>query len=200
MFIGTRPEVWLVGHSYVYWAEKRAAVRPGGTQLGFMQANVQWMGVRGLRWIELLSVVQTVARRAKGPTVLVVHAAGNDLCSVRIAELIAIIKADFDRFPSYFRELLMIWSEIVPRAKWIGARKHSAIENARRVVNMRVSKHVRRRGGVVYRHHLLEGDNRSLLRSDGIHLNEIGMDIFLSGIQDAIERALFLLGGGRVEV
>lgn len=173
----------------------------GGRQLGFAQADVFWKGVRGLRWIELLVWVQKIAKKVKGPAVLVVHAAGNDLCSVRIADLISIIKSDFDRFSGYFKNVVVVWTEIVPRARWIGARKPAAIENARRLVNMRVSRHVRDTGGVVYRHKLLEGDNRSLLRSDGIHLNDIGSDIFLSGLQDAIERALWmLLGGGRFQV
>lgn len=33
---------------------------------------------------------------------------------------------------------------------------------------------------------------------DGVHLNDIGLDIFTSGLQDAIKRVVFILiGGGR---
>lgn len=72
-----------------------------------------------------------------------------------------------------------------------------AVDGARRTINARMSRFVRYRGGVVVRHRELEGDNRALLEEDGVHPNPIGLDIFLSGIQDGIERALFLMGGGR---
>lgn len=94
-----------------------------------------------------------------------------------------------------------MWSEIVPRGIWKGARNPASIERARRLLNMRVSRHVRLNGGVVIRHRQLEGDNKELMSDDGIHLNEIGLDILLSGFQDAIERALFrLLSMGRNSV
>ena len=63
-----------------------------------------------------------------------------------------------------------------------------------------MSRYVRARSGVVVRHRQLEGDNRRLMSQDGVHLNDIGMDIFLSGLQDGIEQALYILGGGRSSV
>lgn len=41
----------------------------------------------------------------------------------------------------------------------------------------------------------LKGDDIYLMRGDGMHSNEIGHDIFLSGIQ-GIKKALFFWGGG----
>lgn len=151
--------------------------------------------------MRVLSEVVAVSKLVHGPAVLVIHAAGNDLCNVRLSELISVIRADFDRFPSFFQNVILVWSEIVPREIWKGARNPASIERARRLLNMRVSRHVRMNGGVVIRHRQLEGDNRELLLDDGIHLNPIGLDILLSGLQDAIERALFMLrNGGRSSV
>lgn len=58
-----------------------------------------------------------------------------------------------------------------------------------------MSRFIRSRAGVVVRHHQLEGDNQRLMRTDCVHLNEDGLNIFLSGLQDGVEQALFLLGG-----
>lgn len=197
----SRPAVWLIGHSYIRRAAERAQIRPGGLQLGFRQADVHWRGIGGLRWLRVLHEVVDVSRMVQGPAVVVIHAAGNDLCNVRLSELISVMKADFDRFPSFFQDAVLVWSEIVPREVWRGARNPASIERARRLLNMRVSRHVRLGGGVVIRHRQLEGDNRQLMADDGIHPNEIGLDILLSGFQDAIERAFFrLLGGGRSSV
>lgn len=50
---------------------------------------------------------------------------------------------------------------------------------------------------MVIRHSLLEGDNSGLMAFDGVHLNHIDDNIFLSGLQDGIKQALVLLGGGQ---
>lgn len=122
-----------------------------------------------------------------------------DICSVRLDVLLTIMKADVERIPGFFSQVVVVWSEVIPRVLWQGARDAAAVERSRWTPNISMSRIVRAMGGVVVRHHQLEGDNRSLM-TDGVHLNDIGHDIFLSGLQDGIERALFLLGGGRSSV
>lgn len=51
--------------------------------------------------------------------------------------------------------------------------------------------------GVVVRHRQLEGNNWRLMLVYGVHLNDIWLDIFLSGLQDGVDQAMFLLGGGK---
>lgn len=194
------PQVWLLGHSYLFWAAQRADSRPGGRQLGFRNVEVTWRGRRGLRWLQVLPEAIDISRNSRSPVVLVIHAGGNDLCLLRLPELLTLVRADLDRLMGYFQELIIVWSEVVPRVTWQGARDAGAVERARRTFNARMARFVRSRAGVVVRHRQLEGDNRCLMREDGVHLNEIGLDIFLSGLQDGIERALFLLGGGRSSV
>ncbi|XP_077154645.1 uncharacterized protein LOC143817270 isoform X1 [Ranitomeya variabilis] len=194
------PTVWLLGHSYIFWAGQRAEFRPGGRNLGFRGLNFSWRGIKGLQWPQVLPEIVDISKEARSPVVLVLHAGGNDLCSYKIAELITIMKSDISRFHSFFQELIFVWSEIVPRSVWHGARDGMAIERTRRTINARISKFVRERFGVVIRHKQLEGDNRALLRQDGVHLTDIGLDIFLSGLQDGIEQALLLMGGGRSHV
>ncbi|XP_075704639.1 uncharacterized protein LOC142710253 isoform X1 [Rhinoderma darwinii] len=193
---GVRPSVWLVGDSSLLGAERRAAVSPIGTSLGLYQADVFWKGFRGLRWLQILPEVVAISGLVAWPTVLVVHAGGNDLCHTRLDQLLALIKSDTERFALFFHNVILVWSEIFPRVIWRGARNAAAVERSRRLLNIRVSRLVRSRGGVVVRHRRLEGDNQSLL-SDGVHLNDSGLDIFLAGLQEGVQRALFLLGGGK---
>ncbi|XP_040278588.1 uncharacterized protein LOC120999931 isoform X1 [Bufo bufo] len=195
-----RPAVWLVGHSYIFWAAQRAECRPGGRMLGFREVDVSWRGIRGLKWSQLLTEVVDIGFHSRGPVILVIHAGGNDLCLSRLAELMTLMRSDIERFSSFFSEMVLVWSEIIPRVVWHGARDAEAAEKCRRTVNSRMSRFVRSRGGIVVRHRQLEGDNRSLMRPDGVHLTEIGLDIFISGLQDGIEQAMFLLGGGRSPV
>ncbi|KAM3920320.1 uncharacterized protein RB166_014717, partial [Leptodactylus fuscus] len=188
-----------LGHSYVFWAAQRAEVRPGGRSLGFREMEVEWRGIRGLKWCQVLPEAISIGQAAPPPVILVIHAGGNDLCVLRVAELLTLMRADMERIASYFSEVILVWSEMIPRVTWQGARDAAAVERARRTVNARLSRFVRSKGWVVVRHRQLEGDNRRLMRADGVHLNEIGLDIFLSGLQDGVEQALFLLGGGGSE-
>lgn len=81
-FILGAPEVWIVGHSFVFRAARRAEDRPGGPNLGFSGVRVNWRGVRGLRWAQVLSEVVFISRTAQFPVVLVLHVGGNDLGNV----------------------------------------------------------------------------------------------------------------------
>ncbi|XP_069802067.1 uncharacterized protein [Dendropsophus ebraccatus] len=143
-----RPEVWIIGHSFIHRAAQRASCRPGGLNLGFSQANVSWRGVGGMRWLRVLSEVIAISKQLHGPAVLVIHAGGNDLCSVRLAELISVIKSDVIRMSELFTDSIIVWSEVVPRVVWNGARNPGAIERARRILNTRISRFVRSRGGI----------------------------------------------------
>ncbi|XP_031758456.1 uncharacterized protein LOC116410934 isoform X2 [Xenopus tropicalis] len=192
------PVILMVGHSYLRRAERRAAIRPGGRNLGFHGVDMVWKGISGLRWLQVLPEVFTFSKIYNGPLVLVIHAGGNDLGAVKVAELITIIKSDLERCASLFTNPIILWSEIVPRLTWRGARDLDAIDRARRLLNTRISRFVRNKGWVAWRHIHLEGDTYRFMTQDGVHLNDIGQDIFLSGLQDGIERALGLLvGGGR---
>lgn len=194
------PAIWIVGHSYIFRAAQQAENGPGGRSLGFVQAEVYWRGIRGLMWPQVLSSAVEIGRAARGPVILVLHAGGNDICTVRMDELITLMRADLERIPAFFKQVILVWSEMIPRVVWQGARDAEAVDRARRNVNARLARFIRSRGGVVVRHRLLEGDNRPFMQVDGVHLNEQGTEIFLTGLQSGIEQALFLLGGGRASV
>lgn len=125
-----------------------------------------------------------------GPIILVLHAGGNDIGFVRTVELIARIRLDLARFLALFSDVVLIWSEIVPRPAWSILGDARAIERIRRRVNHAVSRYVRSLGGFVVRHRELEGENAALMRRDGVHLTPVGLDIFNLGLQSGVEQAL----------
>lgn len=47
-------------------------------------------------------------------------------------------------------------------------------------------------GGFSYRHINLVGGFHGLYRSDGVHLSNVGLDIFNLGLESSIERAMVL--------
>lgn len=94
-----------MGHSFIYRAAQRAEDRPGGRNLGLSGIRVNWRGIRGLRWAQVLSEVVFISRLARGPVVLVLHVGGNDLGCVPTGELLMLMKADLARFSSFFYQL-----------------------------------------------------------------------------------------------
>lgn len=44
----------------VYWPAQRVSYCPGGLKLGFANADLNWRGVHGLRWLQVLPKVIAV--------------------------------------------------------------------------------------------------------------------------------------------
>ncbi|CAJ0965257.1 unnamed protein product [Ranitomeya imitator] len=174
-------------------AARRAELCPGGRSLGLTGMDVIWRGTRGLTWSQVLPEVVRIARVASSPTVVVIHAGGNELASFPLAELLTLMRADLDKLPGFFPAMRLVWSELIPRLVWRGARELSAMERSRRTLNQRISRFIRFKNGVVVRHHRLEGDNSGFLLPDGVHLNDAGLDIFLDGLREGVVQALHSL-------
>ncbi|XP_031758505.1 collagen alpha-1(I) chain-like isoform X2 [Xenopus tropicalis] len=183
-------KVWLMGHSFIHWAERRASVRHANRQLGFpvSQVKLHWVSRRGLRWDEIVPRAVQKAKESGPPSVILIHAGGNDLGLCPMKALISTIRTDCFRLRSLFEGLIIIWSDIIPRTHWRGARSHRAINRVRIKVNKAVASNVQKNGGLVVRHRELE-NNMAFFRTDGIHLNEVGLDLFNFNLQEAITLA-----------
>ncbi|CAL8269608.1 unnamed protein product [Arctogadus glacialis] len=66
-----RPEVWIIGDSYVRHGEKRARVTCG-PHLG-LEARVSWFGWDGLRWKTLIPFFLQSLRGRTAPDILLIH-------------------------------------------------------------------------------------------------------------------------------
>ncbi|CAJ0940127.1 unnamed protein product [Ranitomeya imitator] len=190
--------IWIVGHSYVYWGARRADVRRDGRQLGFSKevAVVRWLGFRGLGWNEVLKEVHNNARLDRIPDILVLHVGGNDLGIRPCLELIRDIKHDLLRLWASFGDVLVVWSDIVPRRCWRHARSADKVNKARIKVNRAVAKFVVKNGGLFVRHLELEQGGVDFLLGDGVHLNAVGTDLWSLDLQNGIERAIAVKCGG----
>ncbi|CAJ0946880.1 unnamed protein product [Ranitomeya imitator] len=184
--------VWIMGHSFVFWAAERAAVRPDGRQLGFSRdvATLRWIGKRGMTWSQFLPDFHRFVRWDQVPQILVIHLGGNDLRKRPCRELIKDIKFDVLRLWAMFPKVLVVWSDIVPRKVWRGARSPEGVNRARIKVNKAVSRFMARNGAVVVRHINLESGTGGYWRLDGVHLNAVGTDMWCLVIQEGIETAL----------
>lgn len=136
-----------------------------------------WRDHRGLRWAQVLAEAREISMLSCPSVILVLHTGGNDLCLIRLPELLTLIRVDIDRILGYFAEIILVCSEVILRVVWQGAREAWAVERARRTLNTRILDLFTR--GVVVKHRQLEDNNSCLMRADEVHLNEIGLYIFL---------------------
>ncbi|XP_069812262.1 uncharacterized protein [Dendropsophus ebraccatus] len=198
--VGVRQySVWIVGHSFVYWAETRAAARSYSASLAFDTTvfNIYWFGYRGLKWRELYTKVLRLATSFPPPDILLVHLGGNDVSRVRTEVLIEEMKRDLSMIKSLFPQVCLGFSEIIPRFEW-KVKQLMYCERIRKRINHNIEKFMPAVGGFSFRHLELEGFLPGLYWSDLVHLSEIGMDIFNADLQSMIEvaAAVLLRGGG----
>ncbi|XP_040200106.1 uncharacterized protein LOC120932066 [Rana temporaria] len=189
--VGQPRTIWILGHSYIHWAHKRAALRRYSTNLSLCPESFQvfWKGVRGLQWHQLYFHLSGLSQRWPKPDVLLVHAGGNDLGKVRTLDLLFLIQRDLQRFSLASPGTILIFSEIIPRFSWLSSPQRRAMEKMRKRINRAMYKFMPQIGGLSYRHVDLEGGFTGLYRQDGVHLSDVGIDIFNLGLQYGIEQA-----------
>ncbi|XP_041446756.1 uncharacterized protein LOC121403117 isoform X1 [Xenopus laevis] len=188
------PLVWIIGHSFVHRARARAEQRTYTTNLGIKDVRIVWMGIRGLKWPDLLPIILQMKSRWGFPAIILIHLAGNDIGKGRNIDLIRNIKRDLAQIRFIFPNTVIMWSEVVPRLVWLQDAGFHPLERCRKKLNFAISKFSKTVNILVYRHYELEQGFEGLYRADRVHLSDIGFDILNMGFQSAIERALHVWG------
>lgn len=115
----------------------------------------------------------------RAPDVLVIHAGGNYLSVRTTREILRDIKLDCLHLWTSYPGIVLVRSDIVARRVWRQARSLNGLNKTQAKLNKTVGRFVTRTGGIVVRHRELEAVDDSLLRPDGVHLNAIGLDIWI---------------------
>ncbi|XP_077148432.1 uncharacterized protein LOC143809173 [Ranitomeya variabilis] len=199
---GRRPDnqaarvIWIVGHSFVFWARKRASLRSYSENLSFHSSKVQvfWHGIRGLNWPSLVSEVKSCRERLPHPDLIIVHLAGNDLGRINTLNLLAAIRSDLTYLRQIFPISGIVFSEIIPRRAW-QCTQLSFLDKIRKRVNFSMKKFLPLISGFSFRHTDLEGFLPGMFRNDLVHLSDIGLDLFNLNMGNIIEKWLCGLGG-----
>lgn len=182
-------QVWICGHSYVFWAEKRALERSFGPQLGIRleDAKLHWLGKSGMVWDQLVPILLHTRRRLTDPDILVIHLGGNDLGTASNLDVMNRMKKDFGLLKQIFKNTILVWSNIIPRKVWNQEIPHKVMERSRRILNEEMGYFMQYIGGTVIQHDLLVPDSPGLFHLDGVLLSQSGTDIFNLDLQSALE-------------
>ncbi|XP_052006774.1 uncharacterized protein LOC127660519 isoform X13 [Xyrauchen texanus] len=181
--------VWICGHSLVFWAEKRATSPEFGMQLGMHPDSVRiwWKGVQGMKWEQLLPLLLQLKDNWPKPDVLIVHLGGNDISTTAPEVFIETVKKDLTSIKSIFPECLLVWSDILQRQTWRGTEDSKEMEIFRMAINDSIHQVMAELGGSSLSHGNIR-TSLGLYRPDGIHLSGKGIDTFNLNLQDFLEK------------
>ncbi len=181
-------DVWIIGSSIVHWAKQHTIkVLDRNIGLGTYNIRVNWMGLRGLKWIDLKTIFYSELETKAPPAVTIAHLGANDLVNVRARKLSRIIMEDIEELARYCPRCVFIWSDLLPRLFWKGAKSVTKIELKRKRINREGRQACLKMGGRFIKH-TVDHNTPNLFWEDGIHMNELGNDIFLHEIQGALEQ------------
>ena len=169
----------IVGSSIVYWAGKRAL----SVGMGNLENNqIDWRGIRGMKWESLMGEL-TGGNISSTSSVICVHLGSNDISYNSAPALIEKMKQTLQFCFTNYPNSKIVYSELLSRRVW---RKLSHEEGERRriKVNKEISDFVRSNGGLVICHNQIRWEEKKLFRDDGVHLSDMGNDIFLKDLEE----------------
>lgn len=142
-----------------------------------------------MRWGRVLPEIHRYAMLDRHPDILLLHVGGNDMACRPTRNIIQDIKTDLLRLWSACPQLIVVWSDLVAQRGWRQARSVERVNKARVKVNKEVGHFVKWNGGVVVRHCDFEECPDEFLWGDGVHLNNIGIDLWSLNLQGGLETA-----------
>ena len=140
-------------------------------------------------WANLLPEVSRLLQQFPPPDGLIIHLGGNDIGKSKTLDIIFTIRDDLLRLQLSFPNTVLVFSEVVQRLCWLSSPVKHPFEKIRRRINRAVARLLSPLHILSFRHSELEGFIQGLYRSDGVHLSDIGLDIFNANLGTCIEMA-----------
>lgn len=157
--------------------------------------QVYWFGRRGILWEELLIEFGRILLVCPAPDILLIHLGGNDVGQQKTLDFILRIQHVIHQIKLSFPDLVVGFSEIIPRLRWIESLMLKPLERVCKRINEAMEKFMCPVYGLSFRYVDLEGGLPGLYRDDVVHLSEICLDILNLYFQTSIELATGFWGG-----
>ncbi|XP_045160135.2 uncharacterized protein LOC123525283 [Mercenaria mercenaria] len=180
-------DVWVLGDSIPYWAGVRAE-KTGKPNLRLQDIQIGWWGVRGLGWQGFRHQVEAQVLLCLPPKMIIVSLGGNDLTNIKTPGIREIIQREVSYLRDALPNTVIVWMDILQRRVWKGARDgHKTLEQKRKRLNRLGRRIVLESGnGDVIMPDIDSSTN--FYRSDGVHLNDVGLEFYLDYIKDVISK------------
>ncbi len=172
--------VWIVGDSLIRWAQRRLDT--------FIP--VLWRGRGGARLADWESLLAAMPANAPPPAVLILHLGTNDLMAIDVFSIRQSIDVFMGDIRARFPDTILVWSDILPRVFYFGARSQKSMEKQRRAINRWARTCSQRWGCHVLHHSQFAWSELSLYRFDGVHLSPADNNVFCNNLVSCINGLL----------
>ncbi|CAC5384441.1 unnamed protein product [Mytilus coruscus] len=134
---GYLKDIWVIGSSIVTRASDHVQIRPVGASLELEKigCHLVWIGMSGMKWQNLVSLVQCIINWRSIPFAVIIHCGGNDIGDTPCGELLHHMKFAIAILSKMLPGTVLVWSSILPRFKWRFSNNTGAMETTRRRIN-----------------------------------------------------------------
>lgn len=176
--------IWMFGSSIITRAFVESSLRPGGTDLNLDRLNITlwWQGSGGLDKGNAIQKLQVLTQVGPLPSPIFINCGGNDLGKISVKKIMLAIIKLLQYLSWEFPYVHIILSLILPRLRWCYSEKIMAMERARKRINSFITNKVCEIGGSVVQCPDIS-DHSQFFQRDGVHLSDLGNQIFLNTIQ-----------------
>lgn len=181
----------MFGSSIIKRAFVESFLRPGGSDLNLDRLNTTlwWQGYGGLEIVNAIQKLHILKQVGPLPSAIFIHCGGNDLGKTSVRKIrLAIIKL-LQYLGREFPHAHIIWSLILPRLRWRYTENLMAMEKARKRINVFITNKVCEVGGSVVQCPDIS-DHPQFFQRDGVHLSDLGNQIFLNTVQGGLEQIM----------
>lgn len=162
--------------------------------LQYNNVHIRWIGKRGMLWDELSATVSRTLKDFSPPAFLLIHLGANDLGRTKLKVLMEDMEREILRLRLLLPDTKIIWSDLLMRRFWCHAKSGKAMEKARKRVNLAIGGFIKKEGHFVIQHPNIRSSETNLYRFDGVHLSDLGCDVYLNNIQGGLESILSIVG------
>lgn len=149
-------------------------------------AVVRWISRPGMMWGDVFTCISTQLFHTTPPDMLVIHCGGNSIGALPLLDLRLKMFETISELATILPNTLLVWSEILPRSCWRYMSSTIAAEKSRIRLNNAIATHVLNLGGAYIKHLELNKYNNQMFSLDGVHLSELGNNVFLDTLQGAL--------------
>ena len=146
-------------------------------------ARVYWKGKGGAGMANYDYLLNDLRKRAPPPDLLIFHLGTNDLVTIdefALRQQIAVMLRDCAwAYPTS----TIVWSDMLPRVFYMGARSQSALERKRRTINRWAASQCKAVQALCVHHPQFIWSEVSLFSYDGVHLSSLGNQLFRSNLR-----------------
>lgn len=144
-----------------------------------------WKGKSGAGMRDLNSLLRSV-NHGPSPKVIIFHIGTNDLVHVDEFCMRQRITDSLYRYTTQFPATAVVWSGILPRIFYFGAKSQAAVENKRKAVNRWAKSQCKRLGAHYLSHPQFAWSETTLYRFDGVHLSPLGSHLFRGNLRSCV--------------